>query len=203
MKVFVRVIFLSNGMSPAEAEAAMKNLGFFRMKGRSTFEAEVPDEAAGSALIERMHLALRNAQIIYEPTIGRAPEITVPVPGSYRERIAKWKEIGLDLDELSDLIQYDRERFRVRAMEMFRAQVERVAMEREREIREMEEKERMERAREKIVNAVKQTGGQTFQQLLVVSGIDEDTLMQMLDEMVEKGQIVARQSGRKVAYTAP
>ena len=35
-----------------------------------------------------------------------------------------------------------------------------------------------------------------------ITAIDEDTLTVMLDDMVKKGKIMARQSGRRVAYVA-
>jgi DNA-binding transcriptional MerR regulator len=202
MKAFVKVIHFSDGRSPAEVEAAMKGLGFEKVKGASLFEAEVADEAAGSALIERMHLALKGANLIYEPGVGRAPEPSQEAAHGYKERMAHWRDVGLDVDELADLLQYDSDRFRARGLEMFRAQLDRVVMEREREIRELEAKERLERAREKVANAVKDPGGQTFQQLAAVAMVDEEILTHMLDEMVRKGQIVARQSGRRVAYVA-
>lgn len=202
MKAFVKVIHFSDGRSPAEAEASMKGLGFERVKGSSVFEAEVLDEVAGAALIERMHAALRGTNLIYEPSLGRAPDPGMAAAGTYRERLAKWKDIGLDADELADLLKYDPDRFRARGLEMFRVQLDRAVAEREREIRETEARERLERARERIANAVKEPGGQTFQQLVALSGVDEEVLTHMLDEMVKKGQLAARQSGRRVAYLA-
>jgi len=202
MKAFVKVTHFSDGKSPAEVEAAMKAQGFSRVKGTSIFEAEVADEAEGHSRIDSLHRALKGTNLIYEPNVGRPPEPASAGAQGYKERMAKWKEIGLDTDELADLLQYDADRFRMRGLEMFRVQLDRVAAERQREIRETEARERIERAREKIFKAVKEPGGQTFQQLAAASGVDEEILTQMLDEMVKKGQIAARQSGRRVAYVA-
>jgi predicted transcriptional regulator len=202
MKAFVKVIHFSDGKAPAEVEAVMKAQGFARVKGTSIFEAEVADEAGGHAKIESLHHALKGMNLIYEPNIGRPPEAATAGAHGYKERMAKWKDIGLDTEELADLLQYDADRFRMRGLEMFRVQLDRVAAERQREIREAEARERIERARGKILNAVKEPGGQTFQQLAAAAGVDEEILTQMLDEMVKKGQIAARQSGRRVAYVA-
>jgi len=202
MKAFVKFVYFTDGMSPAEVEGAVRNYGFTKAKGASVFEAEVADEAEGNRLIEDLHQALKGFNLYYEPTIGKSPE---PGPGptlSYQDRMAKWREIGMDVDELSDLLQYDPERFMARGLEMMKVQLERVTAEREREIRETEARERIERAREKIMAAVATEGGQTFQQLSSLAGVDEEILTQMLDEMVKKGNIVARQSGRRVAYVA-
>jgi len=202
MKAFVKLVYFSDGRSPAEVEAIMKSHGFTKVKGTSIFEAEAKDEAAGSAHIEKLHHALKGLNLIYEPTVGKAPEQGPGQQLTYKERMAKWREIGLDTDELSDLLQYDSERFKARGLEMMKVQLERVTAEREREIRETEARERIERAREKITAAVRTEGGQTFQQLSSLAGVDEEILTQMLDDMVKKGKIIAKQSGRRVAYIA-
>lgn len=200
MKASIKVIHFSDGKSPAEVESVMRAHGFARVKGTSIFEAEAADEAAGFAMFDKVHHALKGTGLMYEATVGKPLEASGSSSHGYKERMAKWKDIGLDIDELSDLLQYDTGRFKARGVEMFRTQLDRVAAEREREIRETEARERIERAREKILSAVKEEGGQTFQQLAVLASVDEDILTQMLDEMVRKGQILARQSGRRVAY---
>jgi lambda repressor-like predicted transcriptional regulator len=202
MKAFVKIIHFSDGKSPKEVEALLKAQGFSRVKGTSVFEVEVADEVDGFAWIEKAHHALKGHGLMYEANIGKPPESSTASPHSYREKMAKWRDIGLDVDELADLLQYDADRFRSRGMEMFRAQLDRVVAERDREIRETEAKERIERAREKIMSAMREEGGKTFHQLSSLSGVDEEILAQMLDEMAKKGQIVARQSGRRVAFVA-
>jgi lambda repressor-like predicted transcriptional regulator len=202
MKAFVKFVYFSEGKSPAEVEGIMRNHGFTKVKGTSIFEAEASDEAEWGVQVEKLHKALKGQNLFYEPTIGKAPEPGIGPQLSYKERMAKWRDIGLDVDELSDLLQYDSERFKARGLEMMKVQLERVTAERDREIRETEARERIERAREKIMAAVRTEGGQTFQQLSSLAGVDEEILTQMLDDMVKKGKIVAKQSGRRVAYVA-
>lgn len=202
MKAFIKVIHFSDGKSPKEVEEVLEAKGFTRVKGTSIFEAETTDEAAGFAQIERAHHALKGMGLMYEANVGKPPESGGVSAHGYKEKLAKWRDIGLDVDELGDLLQYDAERFKLRGMEMFRAQLDRIVAERDREIRETEAKERIERAREKVMSAVREEGGKTFHQLSSLSGVDEDILTQMLDEMTKKGQIVAKQSGRRVAFMA-
>jgi lambda repressor-like predicted transcriptional regulator len=202
MKAFVKVIHFSDGKSPKEVESLLKAQGFSRVKGTSVFEAEAADEGEGFAKVEKAHQALKGHGLMYEANVGKPPESSAVSAHSYKEKMAKWKDIGLDVDELADLLQYDTDRFKSRGMEMFRAQLDRVVAERDREIRETEAKERIERTREKIMSAMREEGGKTFHQLSSLSGVDEDILAQMLDEMTKKGQIVAKQSGRRVAFVA-
>jgi hypothetical protein len=202
MKAYIKVMHFSGGKSPIEVETTLKELGFAKVKGTSTFEAEVVDEVAGIERLEKLHQAFEKMNVAYTPTLGRPSE---PIPDqqmSYMDRMAKWRDAGLDVDELSELLQSDPERFRSRGLEMMSAQLERVIIDREKGFREKEVRERTEKARETILAAVRMEGGQTFHQLTELSNIDEDTLTTMLDDMVKKGKIVARQSGRRVAYLA-
>ena len=202
MKAYIRVMHFSGGKSPSEVETTLRELGFAKVKGTSTFEAEVADEVAGIERLEKVHQAFDGMNIAYTPTLGRPSE---PIPEqqiSYLDRMAKWRDAGLDMDELSVLLQSDPERFKSRGLEMMGAQLDRVVIEREKALREKAARERAEKARETVLAAVRQEGGRTFHQLAALSNVDEDTLTVMLDDMVKKGKIVARQSGRRVAYVA-
>ena len=200
MKAYVKVVYSSEGRSPKEAEELLRGFGFVRARGTNTFETEVPDEATGIERLEALHAGLKGQGFIYEPSVGRPLESLPGQQLGYKERMARWRDAGLDTEELQDLLQFDVERFKSRGLEMMRSQLDRVAVEREREIREAEAREKIERGREKIMSAVQSEGGQTIQQLMVITGVDEDILTQMLDELVKKGKIVARQSGRRVAF---
>jgi len=203
VKVFVRIEFVSDGRPPSEVEESLRKVGFAQVKGTSTFEAEVPDAQAGKTKLDETHAALRGMGVIYEPSLGRPSETIPGQPMGYQERLAKWKEAGIDSDELMELLQYDVERFKARGLEMMRAQLERVALEREREMREAEAKDRIEKARDRIIASAKVEGGKTIQQLMEVTGLDEEVLTQMLDDLVKKGKLTATQSGRRVAFVAP
>ena len=202
MKAYIKVMHFSGGKSPSAVELSLKDLGFAKVKGTSSFEAEVADEVAGIELLEKVHQAFEGMNVAYTPTLGRPSE---PIPEqqmSYLDRLSKWRDAGLDVDELSELLQSDPERFKSRGLEMMSAQLERMIVEREKGLREKEARERAESAREMIMAAVRKEGGQTFHQLAALSNVDEETLTTMLDDMVKKGKIVARQSGRRVAYIA-
>jgi predicted HTH transcriptional regulator len=124
------------------------------------------------------------------------------LPSSYQGRLDKWREIGANVDELAALLETDVERFKERALEMAKAQMENIAADREKELSEVEAKARVEKARDRIVESAKAEGGQTFHQLASAVGIDEEILSQMIDELVEKGKIKAEQRGRRVVYIA-
>ncbi len=202
MKAYVRLVHTSEGKSPREAEELLKELGFVRIKGTNTLAADVADESAARDKLEHLHQVLKGHGIIYEPSIGRPME---EIPGErpgYAEVMAKWKEIGLDTDELTSLLNHDPERFKSRGVEMFRAQLESVAQEREKEARAARERERLEDGKAKLLGALKAEGGQTIHHLATISGLDDDMVAQMVDELVKTKQVVAKQSGRRVTFVA-
>ena len=202
MKAYVRLVHTSEGKSPREAEELLKELGFVRIKGTNTLAADVADESAARDKLEHLHQALRGQGVIYEPSIGRPLEDLPGQHTGYSEVMTKWKEIGLDTDELSSLLNQDPERFKARGMEMSRAQLEKVAQERETEVREAQEKERMESGKAKLLEALNAEGGQTIHRLAAISGLDDDTVTQMVDELVKTKKVIARQSGRRVTFVA-
>jgi DNA-binding transcriptional ArsR family regulator len=202
MKAFVKVEYSSEGKSPAEIERIFNEAGFKKIAGAPVFETEVEEEGQLTEKIERLHHLLKNTGIIYIPSIARPTEAQPPRSANYRERLDLWKVLGINADELVDLLEYDVEKFKARAMELFKAEVDRVALEKEKELREIRERELIERAKNMIVESARVEGGQTFQELLKIIGIDEDVLSQMIDELVEKGKIRAEQRGRRVVYIA-
>lgn len=202
MRAFVKVEYSSEGKSPAEVERIFGEAGFRRIKGAAVFEVEVASEDELDAKLEKLHEALKYSGVIYAPSLGKPPEGVQAATGGYRDWFDLWRAPGVDVDELLGLLEYDLEKFRSRAAEMMKSQIDRVATEREKEMKESDAREKLERARDRIVESAKTEGGQTFHQLLMAVGVDEEVLSQMIDELVEKGRIKAEQRGRRVVYIA-
>lgn len=202
MKAYVKVEYNSEGKSPSEVEKIFAENGFQKTKGTAVFETDVSDEIELDIKLGKLHEALKHSGVMYIPSFGKPPEGMQTLPSSYQGRLDKWREIGANVDELAALLETDVERFKERALEMAKAQMENIAADREKELSEVEAKARVEKARDRIVESAKAEGGQTFHQLASAVGIDEEILSQMIDELVEKGKIKAEQRGRRVVYIA-
>ncbi|MGD0056584.1 MAG: hypothetical protein ABSB83_01860 [Methanomassiliicoccales archaeon] len=202
MKAYVKVEYSSEGKSPSEVEKTFTENGFQRAKGTAVFETDVADETELDIKLGRLHETLKRSGVMYVPSLGKSPESMQVLPASYQGRLEKWREIGADVDELGGLLETDVERFRARAIEMAKVQVDKIAADREKELSDVEASERIGKARDRIVESAKVEGGQTFHQLASAVGIDEEMLSQMIDELVEKGKIKAEQRGRRVVYVA-
>jgi predicted transcriptional regulator len=199
MKAYFRIMFSSEGASPGEVESALAEMGLIRIKGSSVFETEVKDDAELMVKLEKLHESLRGLEIGYSPSI-QMPEggPTDAIPGC-KERLEKWRATGIGVDELTEALERDVEEFRERAKEMWGVQIERIADEWEREMAELEAKRKLDEARERILREVG-AEGKSFHDLTGLVDIDAEVLSDILDDLVEKGRIKARQKKRQVVF---
>jgi predicted transcriptional regulator len=199
MKAYIKVIYSSEGASPGEVDKAFTESGFLRIKGSSVFEADVMEEMELSEKLDKLHDALRGLEVRYMSSI-KVPEgvPSTEVP-SYRQRLEKWRAIGIDVDELTEILEQNIDDFRERAKEIWMAQIDRIADERKMEMAELEAKKKLEDAREGILREVEMEG-RNFHELTNSIDIDSEILSEILDDLVEKGKIKAEQKGRHVIF---
>ena len=201
MKAYIKVIYSSEGMSPAQIEGIFNDHGFHKMNGQQAFEAEVADANDYQVKLASLHPALKGTGARYMLTSGKPFEGGAAGP-SCRERLEKWRDTGIDVDELADLLENDLVNFRKRALEMTTIQLERIASEKEKELKEKEAKEMAENIKKRAVDMLTSKEGHTFAEMIKISGMEEDELKSMLLDLVEKGKLKAEQRGRHVVYVA-
>jgi len=199
MRAYIKVVYSSEGASPAEVERALIDYGFHRMRGSSVYDAEVSDESDLIDRLNRIHGALRGLGVTYAPSIQLLEEAVRSEIYSYRERLEKWRPMGVDVDALETVLESDPEEFRRQAKEIMSVQIDRIADERTKEAQEQEAKRQLEDARETILHQVGE-GGKTFHDLVKAIDMDADVVSDILDDLVDKGRIRAEQQGRKVVF---
>ncbi len=199
MKAYIKMIYSSEGASPDEVESALKDSGFLRLRGSSVFEAEVREDSEFTERLGDLHDILEGLEVRYMPSIQVPEEVSASEVPGYRKRLEKWRSIGIDVDELMELLEGDMEKFKERAKETWATQIDRILDEREGEIVELETKRKLDEVRSSILRGV-ETEGRTFHELLDITDIETDALSELLDDLVEKGKIRAEQSGRQVVF---
>ena len=202
MKAYIKVVYSSEGLSPVKVEGIFNDHGFHKMNGHQAFETEVSDAGEYQVKLESLHPALKGTGVRYMLTSGKPFEGSAGAAPSCRERLEKWRDTGIDVDELSDRLENDVENFRKRAMEMAAIQFERIASEKEKELHEKAVKEKAEAIKKRTLELLTSTEGHTFMELVKASGMEEDELQAMLLDYVDKGKIKAEQRGRHVVYVA-
>jgi len=118
----------------------------------------------------------------------------------YRQRIAKLRDLGMEPMELGGLLEEDANKFKSAAIDRFNSYLDAIIGERQEEVAAAEAKIKAERARQTLMDQLKE--GRTFHELLKQVPMEEEELSQRLLELVEKGAIRAEQKGRSVIYLA-
>jgi DNA-binding transcriptional MerR regulator len=200
MKAYIKVVYSSEGMSPAQVEGIFNDHGFHKMNGQQAFETEAVDLADFAVKLSTLHPALKGTGIRYMITGGKTFDVSA-IP-SCHERLENWRDTGIDVDELADLLETDLASFRRRALEMTTIQFERIAAEKEKELHEKQVKEKVESIKKRAADLLTSKDGHTFIELVKASGMEEEELKQLLLDLVDKGKIKAEQRGRHVVYVA-
>ncbi|MFP4196514.1 MAG: hypothetical protein ACLFS6_02555 [Methanomassiliicoccales archaeon] len=198
MKAYIKVIYSSEGASPREVEEAFTDADFLKVKGGPVFEVDVTEESDLQGKLEDLHDSLRGMEVRYMPSVS-LPEEVKGGETSYREKLDKWRALGIDVDDLLEVLERDEEEFREKAKDILATHVDRIADERMREVQEMEARRRLEETRERILGEVKEEG-RTFHQLVSSMDIDGSIVSEILDDLMEKGRVRAEQRGRQVLF---
>lgn len=212
MKAFIRVIYSSEGKSPADVYKIMKDMGFHKVKGQPMFEGEVSDDAQLNEKLEGLHVALRGMELRYIPTLASPTDQQGNIVSNARDTLNSWKVLGLNVAELGQLLEVDVQRFRHQAIHAMKEQVDQVVAAREKEMAEEKKaiakaeeeralREKVEKRASTLKSLLDQDGGITFNQLHISSGLEADELSEFLREMVESGAVRAEQRGRRVVYS--
>ncbi len=197
MKAYIRVIYTSDGGSPGQIESVFLGKGFKKVPGVAGYEIDVLNDDELNALLEDLHSALKGMEVRYIPSIGA---VDGQMSEGYRQRIAKLRDLGMEPMELSGLLEEDANKFKDAAMERFTKYLDSIIGERLEEVAAAEAKIKAERARQTLMEQLKE--GRTFHELLKQVPMEEEELSQRLLELVEKGAIRAEQKGRSVIYLA-
>ncbi len=197
MKAYIRVIYSSDGSSPGQIDSVFVGKGFKKVPGTPDYEIEVLNESEMKTLLEELHVTLEGLKVRYIPTLG-IMEGQPPV--GYRQRLSRLREFNLEPMELSGLLEEDPVKFRSEVQEKVGAYLDSILAEREGEVREAEATLMAERARQQLMDQLRE--GRTFNELSKAVPMEEEELSQHLLELVEKGAIRAEQKGRSVIYVA-
>ncbi|MFA5314030.1 MAG: hypothetical protein WC375_12075 [Methanomassiliicoccales archaeon] len=211
MRAFVRVIYSSEGKSPAEVRQILMGLGFDKVKGQPLFQSEVASEEDLNKRLEELHVALRGMEVTYIPSLEAPSDDTGAVACGVREELASWKVMGIDVDDMSALLDSNIKMFKQKATGIFQGKVDAIAAAKEKELseaaaafakaeKEREERERLEGRISKLMEMLGKEGGVTFGELHRSSGYDAEELMDMLKGLVEGGKAKAEQNGKNVVY---
>ena len=175
------------------------------------FEGEVSDESELDQKMAALHSALRGMEVRYIPSLSAPADAEGACRSGPAKAMKGWAEAGLNVEQLSALLETDPTKFKHEANSQFKHKVEQLMAAREKEIREAEEKRAQEEREREIREAEERKlanittmfgreGGVTFHDLSEGSGLDPDELGDLIKDMVDNGRLRAEQRGRNVVY---
>ncbi len=203
MKAYVRVIYSSEGGRPSVVEEAFGNKGFTRVENTSIFKIDVEGDEELEEKLDDLHSYLKGLEVKFSLPGASASKVGEEPDADYRERLEKWRLFGVDVDNLAAILEDDPEAFKERAQEIMKGRIERLAADREAQIKKQKAKKKLEEVKNKIIGEIESSDGVSFQELNDTVEIDANILSGMLDDMIDKGRVVAEQRGSKVIFVSP
>jgi len=203
MKTLIRVELCSEGESPRQIIERMRRIGAVPLVGDYDFELTLDEDIRLFDKLEDIHQALRGSNVRYTVTTwtnggasssaqGRHEPIRYMADrpaelrrGTYRAKLERWKEMGLDVTELEKVLEADIDRFKEASKEFLRTHLDEISVVRDR------------RSEDNIVDgnvlALLDEAGKTIEDLCRRTGFSEEQVTLSL------GRLISSESARRVA----
>ena len=197
-KIFVKIAVNSEGESPKRLVERMKRIGALPLVGDFDFELSLnPDERLFDK-IELLHRALKGSRVWY--TVTTLADTSRPLEGDtaarpiaplvdlkppemkkdvYRAKILRWKEMGLDVSELENLLETDIERFKEASKDFLRTHLNNVSI--------ISDKHPPDNQLDGQVLALLGESGKTIDEISRATGYPEDQVTISLGRLISSG----------------
>jgi hypothetical protein len=146
IKTYIRVELSSEGESPKQIIERMRRIGAVPMVGDYDFELRLTEDQRLFDKLEEIHHALKGSNVRYaittrtdaeaEDMARSRREITHYVgekpielkKALYKAKLDRWKEMGLDVAELEELLEKDLESFKTASKQFLRTHLDRMVV---------------------------------------------------------------------------
>jgi len=203
IKTLIRVELCSEGESPKQVIERMTRMGAVPLVGDYDFEFCLDEDVRLFDKLEEIHHALRGANVRYTITtrtnaeahsgdLGRYEAIRYvgekPVELKktiYKAKLERWKEMGLDVSELEQVLETDPDGFKEVSKEFLRAHLDEISVVKDR------------RSEDNIVDgnvlALLDENGKTIEDISRRTGFSEEQVTLSL------GRLISSESARRTA----
>lgn len=209
IKVFIRVELSSEGESPKEVVERMRRIGGIPVVGDFDFEMHLGDDDRLFDKLEEIHHALRGSSVRYSVTTRTDVEDTGAQPRNhvtplvdqkatelkrklYREKLDRWRELGLDVEELETLLDSDMERFKQVSKDFLRTHLDRLSV--------VKDKHPPENQIDGEVLSLLNEQGRTLQDIMSLTGYSEEAVTLSLGRLISAGSTQTEKHGQTEVY---
>lgn len=202
IKTYIRVEMSSEGESPKQIIERMRRMGAVPVVGDYDFEMDLEDDERLFDKLEEIHLALKGSSVRYTLTtrtdadaasVARSRhEVTHYVDQKpielkkslYKAKLERWRDMGLDVTELEELLEKDLAHFKSASKEFLRTHLNHMSV--------VKDKRIPDNQIDGEILALLDENGKTLSQLMSVTGYTEDTVILSL------GRLISSESARRV-----
>lgn len=202
IKTYIRVELSSEGESPKQIIERMRKLGGVPVVGDYDFEIDLDDDERLFDKLEEIHLALKGSSVRYMLTtrtdadaasVARSRhEVTHYVDQKpielkkslYKAKLERWRDMGLDVSELEELLEKDLTHFKAASKEFLRTHLNHLSVVKDKRIPDNQV--------DGEILALLDENGMTLSQIMSATGYSEDSVTLSL------GRLISSESARRI-----
>jgi len=210
IKTYIRVELGSEGESPKKVIERMRKIGAVPVVGDFDFELSLREDERLFDRLEEIHKALKGADVRYTITTltdvetgtsGRGKRVTHYVDQKpielkkalYKAKLERWRDMGLDVGELEEILDSDLERFKTASKDFLRTRLDHMSIVKDRRSDDNEV--------DGEVLALLDERGISLTDVISATGLSEEQIMLSLGRLISSGSATRVQKGMLELYS--
>jgi hypothetical protein len=208
IKTFIKVELSSEGESPKEVVERMRQIGATPLVGDFDFEMDLGDDERLFDKLDDVHHALRGSSVRYsvttrtdieDPGDGKRNHVTPIVDQKatelkkklYRAKLDRWRELGLDVEELERLLDEDMDRFKELSKDFLKTHLDKLSVVKDK---------RPENLIDGEVLSLLDEQGKALQDIMSLTGYSEDQVTLCLGRLISAGSTMTEKKDQVEIY---
>jgi hypothetical protein len=208
IKTFIKVELSSEGESPKEVVERMRLIGATPLVGDFDFEMDLGDDERLFDKLDDVHHALRGSSVRYsvttrtdieDPGDGKRNHVTPIVDQKatelkkklYRAKLDRWRELGLDVEELERLLDEDMDRFKELSKDFLKTHLDKLSVVKDK---------RPENLIDGEVLSLLDEQGKALQDIMSLTGYSEDQVTLCLGRLISAGSTMTEKKDQVEIY---
>jgi hypothetical protein len=209
IRTYIRVELSGEGESPKQVIERMRKVGAVPIIGDYDFELSLDNDERLFDKLEEIHHALRGANVRYTLTTLTGAEAATlaktrhdithyvdqkPIElrkSLYKAKLERWREMGLDVDELEPLLDNDLDHFKAASKEFLRTHLDRISLVTDRKPESQVDGEVLAQLDEE---------GKLMAEIKGATGLSEDQITVSLGRLISAGCVVRTQRDSKETF---
>ena len=210
-KIYVKIELSSEGESPKRIVERMRRVDALPLVGDFDFEVTLGSDERLFDRLEAIHRALKGSRVRY--TVTTLADVSKPLEGDsasrpvaplldlkppemkrdlYKAKIDRWREMGLEVAELEELLEKDPDNFREVSKEFLRTHLNHMSV--------VRDKHPPETQLDGEVLALLVETGKTIKELAAATGYSEEQVTLSLGRLISSGSATRSENGEVEKY---